>query len=94
MTRLSTPPSRNGQLHVTMWPVTSLPSPLLHAVGERKRRIALVLGAGCSLEHQTNLKLASVYSQEAHDKLMRDGDLCSTHRRWTPNTIGVDPMSL
>jgi len=65
-----------------MYSVTSLPSPLLHAVGERKRRIALVLGAGCSLEHPTNLKLASVYSQEAHDMLVRDGDLsggdCST----------------
>ncbi len=60
-----------------MWSVTSLPSPLLHAVGERKRRIALVLGAGCSLEHPTNLKLASVYSQEAHDMLVRDGDLSS-----------------
>ena len=55
--------------------VPSLPSPLLHAVGERKSRIALIVGAGCSLEYPTSLKLASAYSQDVHAMLVRDGSL-------------------
>lgn len=68
---------RNPRGRVNMCAVSPLPSPLLHAVGERKRRIALIVGAGCSLEHPTNLKLAGDYSQDAYDMLVRDGNLSS-----------------
>lgn len=55
----------------------ALPPELLHAVAERGGRIALVLGAGCSLEHPTSLKLASVYSEDAHRQLVANGVLAS-----------------
>jgi hypothetical protein len=44
-------------------------------VGERQQRISLVVGAGCSIEAPTGLKLAGVYAQEAHDQLVLDGVL-------------------
>ncbi|WP_157581714.1 hypothetical protein [Phycicoccus sp. Soil803] len=40
--------------------------------------MALVLGAGCSLEAPTNLQLASAYSEDAHRKLVLDGVLDGT----------------
>lgn len=49
-----------------------LPPELLLAVSERSGRIALVIGAGCSLEHPTNLRLSSFYAEEAHRKLLLD----------------------
>lgn len=55
-----------------------LPPELLHAVAERSARIALVVGAGCSLEHPTNLLLAGAYAEEAHRQLVADGVLGST----------------
>lgn len=52
------------------------PAPaLLSAVAGRTGRVVLVLGAGCSLEYPTDLKLASAYSVEAHTALVRDGVL-------------------
>jgi hypothetical protein len=59
-----------------------LPSELLHAASEPSGRLALVLGAGCSLEPPTGLQLASVYSESAHaqlvlDHVIQDGG-CST----------------
>lgn len=50
----------------------SLPAELLLAVSERSGRIALVVGAGCSLEYPTNLRLSSYYANEAHRKLVLD----------------------
>lgn len=58
-----------------MLPMCALPADLLHAVAERRRRIAVIVGAGCSLEHPTGLKLAKAYSEEAHEQLVRDGVL-------------------
>ena len=60
----------------------SLPAELLHAVAERSGRIALVVGAGCSLEPPTSLKLSTTYSldvyrQLVHDGLLEDGE-CNT----------------
>ena len=52
-----------------------LPDNLLQAVADRTGRIALVVGAGCSLEDPTNLKLSRVYSLEVHADLVRDGVL-------------------
>jgi len=55
----------------------TLPSDLLHAVVERRRLVALVVGAGCSLESPTNLQLARTYAEEAHRRLVEDGELGS-----------------
>ena len=52
-----------------------LPDHLLQAVAERAGRIALVVGAGCSLEEPTSLKLSRAYSLEIHADLVRDGVL-------------------
>ncbi len=52
-----------------------LPDHLLQAVADRTGRITLVVGAGCSLEHPTNLKLSRVYSLQIHSDLVRDGVL-------------------
>lgn len=55
-------------------PVTAeVPPGLLAAVADRTGRVVLVVGAGCSLEFPTELKLASVYSADAHQALVRDG---------------------
>lgn len=58
--------------------VSPLPPELLHAVAERGGRIALVVGAGCSLEHPTNLLLAGAYAERAHRQLVADGVLGGT----------------
>ncbi len=50
-----------------------LPSELLHAVAERAGRIALVVGAGCSLEPPTGLQLATTYSLDVYRQLVHDG---------------------
>lgn len=54
---------------------SDLPDYLLQAVADRSGRITLVVGAGCSLEPPTNLKLAREYSLDVHAKLVRDGVL-------------------
>ena len=48
---------------------------LLHAVAEREGRVVLVVGAGCSVEDPTGLKLASHYAAEVHRRLVLDGFL-------------------
>jgi len=57
---------------------TELPADLLHAVAECDGRVVLVLGAGCSLEEPTGLKLASFYASEAFRQLVLDGLLGQT----------------
>jgi len=52
-----------------------VPSDLLHAVAERAGRIALVIGAGCSLEPPTSLELSSTYARDVHQQLVLDGVL-------------------
>src|SRR5437764_15464737 len=59
-----------------------LPPQLLLAASTPDGRIALVVGAGCSLEAPTGLDLATVYSADVHrrliqDRLLDDGD-CPT----------------
>ena len=65
-----TEPSGANMCHMLI-----LPAELLKAVAAREQRIALVVGAGCSLEHPTGLKLASVYAADTHSQLVRDGVL-------------------
>ena len=55
--------------------VSVLPPDLLQAVADRQGRIALVVGAGCSLEPPTNLELSAVYSEEAFRTLKLNGVL-------------------
>jgi hypothetical protein len=55
--------------------VPGLPADLLHAVSECQGRVALVVGAGCSVEEPTGLKLASEYAAEAFRQLVLDGIL-------------------
>jgi hypothetical protein len=50
-----------------------LPPELLHAVAERAGRLALVVGAGCSLEPPTGLQLATAYSLDVYRQLVQDG---------------------
>lgn len=51
----------------------ALPTDLLHAVASRRGRVALVLGAGCSVEEPTGLKLSREYSHDVHRQLVADG---------------------
>ncbi len=53
----------------------TLPPDLVLAVAERRGRIALVIGAGCSLEYPTDLKLSSFYSADVHRRLLEEGVL-------------------
>jgi hypothetical protein len=53
----------------------NLPDVLLQAVAERTGRIALVVGAGCSLEQPTGLELSSTYAKQIHEQLLIDGVL-------------------
>lgn len=53
----------------------TLPADLLHAAAERRGLVALVVGAGCSIEHPTGLKLSREYSLEVHRALLLDGVL-------------------
>lgn len=52
---------------------TGLSADLLHAAVQFEGRIAIVVGAGCSLEEPTGLKLASAYSIDAHRQLVLEG---------------------
>lgn len=52
-----------------------MPADLLHAVAECQGRVVLVVGAGCSIEQPTGLKLASEYAAEVLRKLVLDGIL-------------------
>lgn len=52
-----------------------VPPDLLYAVAQRDGRLALVLGAGCSLEAPTSLKLANAYAEDVHRRLVLDGVL-------------------
>jgi hypothetical protein len=53
-----------------------LPTQLLRAVSSAsKGKIALVLGAGCSVEHPTNIPVSSECSREIHRQLVADGIL-------------------
>ena len=54
-------------------PSSTVPADLLQAVASRGGRVALVVGAGCSVEDPTGLKLASEYSAEVHGQLVADG---------------------
>lgn len=51
----------------------TLPPDLLRAIAERSGRIALVVGAGCSVETPTNLHLSTFYAQQVHHELVLDG---------------------
>lgn len=53
----------------------TVPADLLRAAAARRGWIALVLGAGCSLEAPTNLKLSSVYAEDIHRQLIAEGVL-------------------
>lgn len=53
-----------------------LPPELLQAVSSRGGgRIALVLGAGCSVEAPTSIPVSNVCSNEIHRRLIADGVL-------------------
>jgi len=56
-------------------PATDVPADLLHAIAECQGRVVLVVGAGCSLEPPTGLKLASEYAVEVLNELVLDGVL-------------------
>ena len=52
-----------------------IPGDLLQAVAQRTGRVTIVVGAGCSLEEPTGLKLGAVYSNQAFQQLLLDGVL-------------------
>src|SRR5579862_1920445 len=52
-----------------------LPADLLHALAECQGRVVLVIGAGCSTEPPTGLKLSSEYAVEVMRELVLDGVL-------------------
>ena len=54
-------------------PSPAMPAGLLQAVASRNGRVALVVGAGCSVEAPTGLKLSSEYSLEVYGQLVADG---------------------
>lgn len=56
-------------------PIVTVPGDLLRAISERSGRVTFVLGAGCSLEEPTSLKLSSFYSKAIFDRLVADGEL-------------------
>lgn len=53
----------------------AIPAELLWAVAQRQGLVALVVGAGCSLEAPTGLKLARDYAEDVHRLLVADGVL-------------------
>lgn len=53
----------------------SLPGEILRAASTPNGRMAVVVGAGCSVEAPTGLQLGSAYSRRAHLELVRDGVL-------------------
>ena len=53
-----------------------LPAPLLQAISARPGgRVALIIGAGCSVEDPTNLPMAKAIAVEAHQRLLADSVL-------------------
>ena len=52
-----------------------VPAHVLQAVADQTGRLALVVGAGCSLEPPTNLELSDEYSRRVHQKLVSDNVL-------------------
>lgn len=52
-----------------------VPADLLFAVSQRQGQISMVLGAGCSLEAPTSLKLSWEYAAQVHAGLIADGVL-------------------
>lgn len=56
-------------------PPPGVPGDLLRAISECTGRVTFVLGAGCSLEPPTNLKLSSAYSQDIFEALVADGEI-------------------
>jgi hypothetical protein len=65
-----------------------LPAQLLQAVADRAGRIALVVGAGCSLEQPTSLELSDTYAQRVHGQLVLNGIL-SNGECTAPNDLSV-----
>lgn len=53
----------------------AVPGDLLQAVAQCTGRITIVVGAGCSLEAPTRLKLGWEYSKQAFDQLVADHEL-------------------
>lgn len=77
-----------------MWHMpATLPPELLHAIAERSGRIALVVGAGCSLEAPTNLRLSTFYAQKAHHQLVLDG-LLTVGECTDPNDLSAVASAL
>lgn len=54
---------------------SAMPPDLLRAVADRRGQVAVVVGAGCSLESPTDLLLSSAYSERAFESLKRNGVL-------------------
>ena len=52
-----------------------VPGNLLQAVASRRGRVALLVGAGCSVENPTGLKLSGEYAREVGRQLVDDGVL-------------------
>lgn len=74
--------SRSGYL--TIWELmTNLPASLLAALDRPgSLDVVLVVGAGCSTESPTNLELASEYSRQAHEALVRRGVIGEIAKPW------------
>jgi hypothetical protein len=47
-----------------------VPAHVLQAVADQAGRLALVVGAGCSLEAPTNLQLSDAYARKVHEELL------------------------
>jgi hypothetical protein len=60
---------------VPITPTAEVPADLLHALAECRGRVVLVIGAGCSIEPPTGLKLSSEYAVEVMRQLVLDGVL-------------------
>src|SRR5437868_945848 len=66
----------NGAAQHSTGKTASLPPELLQAVSSAGGgKIALVLGAGCSVEAPTSIPVSSVCSAEIHRRLLADGVL-------------------
>lgn len=55
--------------------MAAVPDDVLGPTAERRGRVALIVGAGCSLEDPTSLALSRTYALEVHQKLIHDGVL-------------------
>lgn len=53
----------------------NVPGALLHAIAQRTGRVTLIVGAGCSLEAPTSLRLSSFYSKAVFDDLVADCEM-------------------